>query len=707
MLRNFFFKPLAVTASFFQDQSRNGSLNQRSATKSNNNVRQISAFIIESLFNNGGMGVNYAEESTFTRESKSLDFIDYDGREDLEPKYNKSYLDLVKERRSKIRALLWKQRLLDPIVRETDLNQKIFRERNRGTIHIIAQSMLDILYNEHLMELHNQSQRFVELMWISIETTIKRRALILHYHHTPSRLKISPLNQSSATRMSRHFERTVPKRNSALNLEPIVIDAFDNSDLLAAYDLTLVGRVLNTNLQAHRVKALLALMPQAWQLEGRVQGVEVGRGKFHFRFNTEEDLRGVLEKRPFFFDQWMFPLERWVPSVRTDFLSTMIFTVFIEGIPDHYLKEQTVTGIGGKLGELISWDVKQAKVRVSVECEKPLQFERRLQFSATGDEVVISFQYEKLQKWCFICNRMTHDGKRCPELEKERAHVPKHGYNDRNLRQQDVLRGELSPYNGHGKAPKYQQAAKPTINRKLFADKEVSPKVKPGRSSDKPDAETTKAWVVKSFGNKGTSKAKEPEKKVSHDEKNENSKKKSFKQASWYREPNVELTKAASDPGKVPNRGSLSKQVPKLVTQGKENSSVCSQVMVNPADVDVDEVISPLKDLLKAKKPSERCEERGGRRGNPIKSRLGTRADAALHARKKIARSPYRDYNSRKRQAVSHDNAPKKRLFEDENQEKRDRGSIPLPPTVGPANGKKKEEPKKLVVDEIPPANPI
>ncbi|KAG2244004.1 hypothetical protein Bca52824_094139 [Brassica carinata] len=190
-------------------------------------------------------------------------------------------------------------------------------------------------------------------------------------------------------------------------------------------------------------------------------------------------------------------------------------------------------------------------------------------------------------------------------------------------------------------------------------------------------------WKQRLLDPIGTSKAKEPEKKVSHDEKNENSKKKSFKQASWYREPNVELTKAASDPGKVPNRGSLSKQVPKLVTQGKENSSVCSQVMVNPADVDVDEVISPLKDLLKAKKPSERCEERGGRRGNPIKSRLGTRADAALHARKKIARSPYRDYNSRKRQAVSHDNAPKKRLFEDENQEKRDRGSIPLPPTVG------------------------
>lgn len=154
-----------------------------------------------------------------------------------------------------------------------------------------------------------------------------------------------------------------------------------------------------------------------------------------------------MEKRPYFFDQWMFPLERWVPSVRSDFPSTMVFTVFIDGIPYHYLKEQTVKGIGGKIGELISWKVKPAKVRVSVECDKPLQFERSVQFSATGDEVAVSFTYDKLQKWCFICSRMSHDGKWGPELEKERAHAAKHGYKDRNLRQQDVLRGKLSPYN--------------------------------------------------------------------------------------------------------------------------------------------------------------------------------------------------------------------------------------------------------------------
>ncbi|KAL0683601.1 hypothetical protein Bca4012_050449 [Brassica carinata] len=112
---------------------------------------------------------------------------------------------------------------------------------------------------------------------------------------------------------------------------------------------------------------------------------------------------------------------------------------------------------------------------------------------------------------------------------------------------------------------------------------------------------------------------------------------------------------------------------------------------------DVEEVISPLKDLMKTKGPDAIGDDRGGRRGKPVKSRLGTRTDVM----KKTARSPYRSSNPKKRQDLSYDESPKKRVYDN-----RDHGSHPLPPMMGPAN-EKKEEPKKLVVDEIPPANPI
>lgn len=180
-------------------------------------------------------------------------------------------------------------------------------------------------------------------------------------------------------------------------------------------------------------------------------------------------------------------------------------------------------------------------------------------------------------------------------MVRERAHVAKHGYKDRNLRQQNVLRGELSPYNGNGKAPKQQNMAKPPVNRKLFAEKEVSPKTKHGKSSDKPVAETTKAWVVKSFAEKPANADKETEQRSDKHGKVGEPNKSNFKPASWYRDYSVEATKAASDPGKFTSRKALSNDNhgSKLAAQGKETSSVCSQVMVNATDVE--EVISPLK----------------------------------------------------------------------------------------------------------------
>ncbi|KAF3557486.1 hypothetical protein F2Q69_00014813 [Brassica cretica] len=96
------------------------------------------------------------------------------------------------------------------------------------------------------------------------------------------------------------------------------------------------------------------------------------------------------------------------------------------------------------------------------------------------------------------------------------------------------------------------------VSRRLFAEKEASPKTKQGRSSDKPAAESTKAWVVKSFGEKPAELDRETERRNPKGAKEDNPKKSNFKTASWYRDPSVEVKKAASDPGKTTSRKSLS-----------------------------------------------------------------------------------------------------------------------------------------------------
>lgn len=112
--------------------------------------------------------------------------------------------------------------------------------------------------------------------------------------------------------------------------------------------------------------------------------------------------------------------------------------------------------------------------------------------------------------------------------------------------------------------------------------------------------------------------------------------------------------------------------------------------MENPTDLEV--VISPLKDMLKGKAPCDMIDDRGGRRGKHIKSRLGPRPEATLQTRKKITRSPFRANNPRKRQAVSFEESPKKGHVD--NNLKRAHGSFPLPPTVGSAMEKTRRKKK-------------
>ena len=89
--------------------------------------------------------------------------------------------------------------------------------------------------------------------------------------------------------------------------EIIRVPAFDNSDLIEKFKLTLVGRMFHED--GRRVEALLKHMPKRriWDVEGRVRGTNLGNNKFQFDFDKEEDLLKVLQHRPCHFNNGAFP----------------------------------------------------------------------------------------------------------------------------------------------------------------------------------------------------------------------------------------------------------------------------------------------------------------------------------------------------------------------------------------------------------------
>ncbi|VVB11642.1 unnamed protein product [Arabis nemorensis] len=200
------------------------------------------------------------------------------------------------------------------------------------------------------------------------------------------------------------------KRSKPLQLLPV-----NNTQILQRFEKTLVGRVLNLEAQENKVKAVIGFLPTIWKCEGRVQGVEMGRGRFHFRFKEEADLQAVLDNRPYHFDGWMNAIERWVPTVRMDFPSSIPFWIRILDLPEIYNEEKQLVRIGEDLGELLNWKVMEPypMIQVMVECDAPLILFWEI-VSETEELFRIRFDYVKLQNHCKVCFRMSHDTRTCP-----------------------------------------------------------------------------------------------------------------------------------------------------------------------------------------------------------------------------------------------------------------------------------------------------
>ncbi|KAF3586010.1 hypothetical protein F2Q69_00028606 [Brassica cretica] len=63
-------------------------------------------------------------------------------------------------------------------------------------------------------------------------------------------------------------------------------------------------------------------------------------------------------------------------------------------------------------------DVEKGRVRVVVNADEPLQFERKAGY-ANDDVIKVSLIYEELHRYCFTCKRISHEEGMCPELTPE------------------------------------------------------------------------------------------------------------------------------------------------------------------------------------------------------------------------------------------------------------------------------------------------
>lgn len=195
--------------------------------------------------------------------------------------------------------------------------------------------------------------------------------------------------------------------------------SLDNSVLIKDNALTLIGRI--TNPREQKIWALIPALPRKWNLRGRGEGSDLGNNCFQFRFEREDDLKRVLDNSPYHFAYWMIFLQRWEPVISASFPSMIPFWIRIKGLPLHFWHDDMVTRVGQDLGMFISHELTRttARVRVLIDGMKPLVKEAIVEFDS-GEESLITLEYEKLEMHCFSCFSLFHSSRDCPQyLEEE------------------------------------------------------------------------------------------------------------------------------------------------------------------------------------------------------------------------------------------------------------------------------------------------
>lgn len=187
----------------------------------------------------------------------------------------------------------------------------------------------------------------------------------------------------------------------------------DNTALIKDNALTLIGRL--TNPQEQKIWALIPALPRKWNLQGRVTGSDLGNNCFQFRFEREDDLRRVLDNRPYHFAYWMVIIQRWEPITSNAFPSMIPFWIRIKGLPLHFWHEDMVVRVGQELGMLENHELTKttARVRVHVDGLKPLVKESIIEFDS-GEESLVTLEYEKLETHCSKCASLLHARRNCP-----------------------------------------------------------------------------------------------------------------------------------------------------------------------------------------------------------------------------------------------------------------------------------------------------
>ncbi|XP_022558343.1 uncharacterized protein LOC111206213 [Brassica napus] len=189
--------------------------------------------------------------------------------------------------------------------------------------------------------------------------------------------------------------------------------------------MSILGRTLNPENQ--NIADLIRDMPRKWQVYGRVHGIALSKMTFQFILKYEHDLEEVLSNRVWTFNDWSIIIDRWTETPYEDYLKYLLVWVRIRNIPVNHYTAGAITALGDIIGrvDVVAFDPDKpqtndyVRVRVFFDVSRPVRRSKVVNLPKGGGSVTILYDFERIQKRCYHCQRLTNEKDKCPLLIEE------------------------------------------------------------------------------------------------------------------------------------------------------------------------------------------------------------------------------------------------------------------------------------------------
>lgn len=213
------------------------------------------------------------------------------------------------------------------------------------------------------------------------------------------------------------------EEEEVLALEDDNVNEQGKAQFVCDAKLCLVGRFLTEGIMDFQ--AIQQTLAALWRPGKGVYIKELDVNLFLFQFYHEIDINRVIEGSPWTFNRKVLIISRMKEgdNPRCVPLNTIDLWVQIHDLQPGFMSDKVFSEVGNQVGKYICSCPSNFKgvwrdymrIRVTMNLSKPLK--RRMKLRKSGNEWVwITFKYENVHVFCFICGLLGHSDKFCSQL---------------------------------------------------------------------------------------------------------------------------------------------------------------------------------------------------------------------------------------------------------------------------------------------------